>query len=128
METKDLMTKAITSVGPDMPLQKAHGLMLRMTARHLPVVSAKNQLLGILSDRDVLLHAIRDGDGFTYPPVGVEQVMTPSPITADLHTPVHVIASLMLEHKIDAIPVVSEGELVGLITSSDLLRLVASRG
>lgn len=125
MNARDVMTKAVTVVGPEMGLQMAHALMIRMTARHLPVVAANGKVIGIVSDRDVLLHAIRSGDGFVYPAVTVAEVMTPSPITAGLSTPISVIASLMLEHKIDAIPVIDRDELIGLVTSSDLVSIVA---
>ncbi len=126
METKELMTRSITSVGPQMTLQTAHELMLRMSARHLPVVDAGNRLVGILSDRDVLLAVGRQGDAFVYPQIPVANVMTPAPITAGVRTPIPVIASLMLEHKIDAVPVVADDQLVGLVTSTDLLALVAT--
>jgi acetoin utilization protein AcuB len=125
MEAVDLMTVAVTAVSPQLSIAEAHGLLLKLTARHLPVVEGK-RWVGILSDRDVLLRVGHDGDGFVYPKLQVRDVMTPSPITAGKHTPVAQLASLMLEHKIDAVPIVArENELLGLVTSSDLLKRVA---
>lgn len=126
MEAVNLMTVAVTTVSPEAPLEEAHRLMLQLTARHLPVVEG-NRLVGILSDRDVLLRVRHQGDGFFYPELPVREVMTTSPITAGKHTPVPQLASLMLEHKIDAVPIVArDNELIGLVTSSDLLKLVAA--
>jgi acetoin utilization protein AcuB len=124
MEALDLMTQSVTTITPDLTIQQAHALMLKMTARHLPVVIG-DKLVGILSDRDVLLCVTRVNDEFIYPDQKVAELMTSAPITAGRHTPVPQLAELMLDHKIDAVPIVgAKGELVGLVTSSDLLRVV----
>lgn len=126
MKAVRVMTLTLTSVSADLPIRQAHALMLELTARHLPVVDG-NKLVGILSDRDVLLSATQRGDDFVYPPLRVGDVMTADPITAEMTTPVSEVAQLMLEHKIDAVPIVSSaGELLGLVTSSDLIRVVAA--
>ena len=126
MEALDLMTHALTTVAADLPIRQAHELMLKMTARHLPVVKGA-RLIGILSDRDILLRVGRTDDGFVYPNLCVSDLMTPAPLTAGPHTPIPELATLLLEYKIDALPIVTgEATLVGLVTSSDLLRVVAA--
>lgn len=93
--------------------------------RHLPVVQAR-RLVGILSDRDVLLRATRDADGQIWVPnEPVETAMTPAPITCSMHTSVRWLAKTMIERHIDAVPVLrSDDELVGLVTSVDLMALL----
>ena len=124
MNAINVMTLAVTSVEPQMLIEDARALMLSLTARHLPVVS-NGKLVGIVCDRDLQLSASHDGAGFSYPSLQVGEVMTADPLTADMGTSVMQLARLMLEHKVDAIPIVTKlGLLVGLVTSSDMLHVV----
>jgi CBS domain-containing protein len=86
----------------------------------------RGHLLGILSDRDVLLRSSVDADGKIAPPRDpVALAMTPAPITCAPDTDVSQLARTMVERKIDAVPVLGKGgSLVGLVTSSDLLLLL----
>jgi IMP dehydrogenase len=79
------------------------------------------RLVGILSDRDLLQYGGFGEDLET--PVGA--AMTPAPLTCLITTTVSRVAQMMLDHKIDSVPVVDpSGLLVGLVTSSDLLQLL----
>jgi acetoin utilization protein AcuB len=93
--------------------------------RHMPVTRA-GLLLGIVSDRDVLLAAsTNDAGDVVVPAIPVGAVMTPSPITCEPSTSVADLARIMTERKIDAVPVLGpSGRLVGLVTSTDLLLLL----
>jgi acetoin utilization protein AcuB len=93
--------------------------------RHLPVVQA-GHLVGILSDRDILLRSTADLDGNAIAPRDpVALAMTPAPVTCGPDANVSELARTMVERKIDAIPVVgTSGSLIGLVTSSDLLCLL----
>jgi acetoin utilization protein AcuB len=121
MRTAAAMTREVIVVPPELPLASANRLMERRRIRHLPVVQG-GALLGILSDRDVLRHADAI-DRMT-----CAEAMTPAPITCAPATSVSRVAETMIEHKIDALPVVSEvGRLVGLVTSTDLLALLVDQ-
>lgn len=125
-EAEELMSLEVVTVPPELPIQAAHRLMLEHTLRHLPVVSGQ-RLVGIVSDRDVLLAITRDRDGgFVYPPVAVGEVMSLAPVSAGPGTSVAELARTMLDAKIDAIPIIAGKDvLVGLVTSSDLMRSLA---
>jgi acetoin utilization protein AcuB len=119
MRAYGAMTREVVVVSPAVSLMAARRMMQRSHVRHLPVVSG-GQLLGILSDRDMLRHADE--------PMTCGEAMTASPITCHPNTSVGRIAQLMLTHKIDSLPVIDDREvLVGLVTSSDLLALLAER-
>src|ERR1700761_848875 len=108
------MTREVVVVGTQMPLKAAWSLMRERRIRHLPVVLG-GRLVGILSDRDVLLRATADADGSVEVPVDpVALAMTPAVVTCGPDAKVSELASRMIEHKIDAIPVLgAKGALIG---------------
>jgi acetoin utilization protein AcuB len=124
MDARVTMTREVIAVIPELPLSAAWRLMERKRIRHLVVVRA-GELVGILSDRDVLLHA-RPGKGgdLDVPNEPVGAVMSPAPVTCEPSTSVAELARVMTERKIDAVPVLSGTRLVGLVTSTDLLLLL----
>jgi CBS domain-containing protein len=112
------MTRDVVVVSPTLSVGVAARLMQRVHVRHLPVIEAR-RLVGILSDRDLVNQA---------PGVTCGQAMTSAPVTCSQDASVGRVASLMLEHKIDSIPIVSvSGSLIGLVTSTDLLGLLVDR-
>lgn len=118
MNTTAIMTRDVVVVSPNVTVGAAVQMMERLNIRHLPVVEGR-RLAGILSDRDLLKH--RSG-------VACGKVMTPSPVTCSPESSVGRLAQLMLEFKIDSIPIVgADGTLTGLVTSTDLLGLLVDR-
>jgi acetoin utilization protein AcuB len=109
------MTRDVVVVSPTVTAGIAARMMERRRIRHLPVVE-DGRLVGILSDRDLLKRA---------PGISCGAAMTPAPVTCLPSTSVSQVAKLMLQHKIDSIPIVSySGSLTGLVTSTDLLGLL----
>jgi acetoin utilization protein AcuB len=120
MKTSSAMTRDIVVVSPSARLSEARRVMERMHIRHLPVV-AGGSLVGILSDRDLLRQQGDDEDR------QCREVMTQFPLICSPDTPVSQVAALMVDNKVDCVPVTSGGSLVGLVTSSDLLELLIRR-
>ena len=121
MRTAAAMTRDVVVVPPELLVGAARRIMKRSHIRHLPVVQ-QGRLMGILSDRDLLPYEGIDADGVE---TTVGEAMTRAPITCTITTSISRVAQIMLEHKIDSIPVVDPaGSLVGLVTSSDLLQLL----
>lgn len=125
MEAEKLMSVEVITVPPELSLEAAHRIMLDRELRHLPVVSGQ-KLAGIVSDRDLLLAIGRARDGaFIYPQLTVGEVMSLSPASAGPNASVAELAKAMIDAKIDALPVVTpQNVLIGLVTSTDLLRLL----
>lgn len=118
------MTRRLVVVPPELSLRSAWVIMERGNMRHLLVARA-GVLIGILSDRDVLLRASLAGSGdIEVPETLVGVAMTACPITCEPSTPVSELVQQMTDCQIDAIPVVKNGRLVGLVTSTDLLLLL----
>lgn len=128
MKTERIMTVNVTSISPEEKIENAWALMKRLNVRHL-LLGSRGELYGILSDRDLLLHARRDIDGtMKFPALTAGDATTFHPITCQPTASVGRVARMMIEHKIDAVPVVdSHGKLMGLVTSTDLLGLVADQ-
>ncbi len=126
MKTQRIMSVNVKCIAPEAPLSEAWAMMQHAGVRHLPV-RARGELYGILSDRDLLVHARRDVDGtMKFPPLTAGDATTFHPITCLPSASVGRVARMMLEHTIDSVPVVdAHGKLLGLVTSSDLLRLVS---
>ena len=118
MNTSTVMTRDVVVVSPTVTAGIAARMMERRRIRHLPVVEG-GRLVGILSDRDLLKRT---------PGVSCGAAMTAAPVTCFSNASVSHVAKLMLDHKIDSVPVVSHsGNLIGLVTSTDLLALLVDQ-
>lgn len=128
MKASTAMTRDVICLTEDEKLDDAWNTMTRFRIRHLPVFEG-DALVGILSDRDVLLHATAGGDGgMTVPSKPVREVMTPVPITCRPTATIAEVVDLMLTHRIDCVPVTTgPRNLVGLVTTTDLLMLLGER-
>lgn len=114
------MTRKVFVVPPDILLSAAWDLMCRERFRHLPVVSG-GILVGIVSDRDILVRAAMEDGTISVPNMRAGEVATPWPHVCTPDTDVRDVVRLMTERKIDAVPVVNgANQFVGLVTSTDL--------
>jgi acetoin utilization protein AcuB len=109
------MSKNVIVIGPDDFLSSAQEKMKRGEFRRLPVVK-DGRLIGIVTDRDLRQHI-----GFLEK-TKVNAAMTETLVTISPNDTIEKAAQLMLKHKIGGLPVVDEDELVGIITTSDLLQ------
>lgn len=124
MKADAVMTVDVTSVTPETTLEKAHALMRELDVRHLPVVHG-GRVVGIVSDRDLLAGGTRKRGRVTVPKGRVRRVMSRVTLTKGPGATISELAHLMIDEKIDAVPIVDgQRRLVGLVTSSDLLRLL----
>lgn len=132
MNVLDIMTRKVVCVYKSDSLAKAVDLMTIAGSHHLIVVEADGSLVGILSDRDckeALLSPIttfntRQQEQFANQ-IAVERIMSPAPITITPQVTVQEAAHLMLEKHIHALPVFHDGSVIGIVTSTDLLRVLA---
>ncbi len=122
MRVEELMRKKVETIGEDGSAEQALKRMRAGRLRHL-VVTRKKRVVGMVSDRDIagLLAGNLRIDRT------IDQVMSRSVAVVEPDTPVEDAAYLMRRKKIGALPVVSAGELVGIVTVSDLLDLVSRR-
>ncbi len=130
-QVRDLMTPDPITANPGMPLYEANTLMFENGVRRLPVVS-KGRLVGMVTLSDIqraLPTAFDAWDTDTQLKVSqlvVGDVMTPEPVTASPEDSLQAAAEQMLENQVSALPVVEDERVVGILTESDIFRLVVS--
>ncbi|MGW6059754.1 CBS domain-containing protein [Streptomyces sp. NPDC055189] len=114
---RDVMTPGIVAIGPDASLVEAAQLMRAQDIGHVLVATA-GRVVGVLTDRDITLRAVADGaDPLT---VSAQAVCTPNPVMVAPDDAVSSAVSLMLEYAVRRLPVVEDGQPVGMVTLSDL--------
>ena len=124
LTVSDLMTTALITRREGESIGRAELDMELADVRHIPVVDERSNLVGILSNRDVLRalgghHGKRIADS-----VHVGDIVSREVVTVDRDIPAHEAAELMLENKIGALPVIGDdGQLVGMVTETDFLRV-----
>ena len=106
-------------------------LMRERKVRRLPVVDASGKMIGIVSDKD-LLHAAPSPATtlsvyelhYLLAKLSVKQVMSSPVITVTSDTPLEEAARIMADNKIGGLPVVDDGALVGIITETDIFKVL----
>jgi acetoin utilization protein AcuB len=126
----DIMTRNPVTVTPRNAIRTAVNLMREVGCRRLPVVE-RGRLVGIITDRDLRRAAnspivVREQwyDNFILDHIEVASCMTPNPLTIHPSAPISEAARLMRDHKIGGLPVVAEGQVVGIVTETDLLNFL----
>lgn len=109
------MQKEVRTIKPSEPASMAKELFRRYDIHHLVVVDQKN-VVGLIADRDLF-----DVSADT----AVERAMAHPPVTITPNQTVRKAAALMTGHVIGSLPVVDDGKLVGIVTSYDLVALLA---
>ena len=130
MFVRDRMSSPAITVAPDTPFQDALQQMHDHGFRRLLVVDPKGNLVGIVSERD-LLHAAPSSATtlsiwevhYLLWKIQVRELMTKDVITTTPDTPIEDAASLMVTNKIGGLPVIDvNGNVVGVITETDIFR------
>lgn len=130
MLVAERMTRTpIITITPDMSVPDALRLMRDKKIRRLPVLDAQGKLVGIVSDKDLLLVAPSPATTLAIweitdllSKLKVEKVMTRDVITVTEDTPLEEAARIMADRKIGGLPVMQAGRLVGIITETDLFK------
>ena len=117
----DIMSRPPHCIENKQTLADALEVMEKYTYRHLPVTNADGDLVGMLSDRDLLKHRHEKQSK------KIEKVMTPEVLTALESARIQDVVRLMLHEKIGALPIVNDNyRLTGILTQTDILKIVAN--
>jgi CBS domain-containing protein len=138
MKVSDVMTRDVVTASPTMTLKQVASLLSERNIGGVPVVEG-DELLGIVSETDILfkergpssseglVHRLFGGDGAAEAAkVAAETVgdaMTAPAVTIDHWEPVAAAAAKMLAAGVNRLPVLKEGQLVGIVTRHDLIEV-----
>lgn len=134
LRVEDALEAVRHRVGADTPLLAVVDLMVREGVRALPVVGDGAEVLGIITSGDALAQVLKEG-----PPERATGVAAPRDLTARSIMTRTVLcvsedqrlaeaAQMMVNRKVDQLPVVRDGELIGIVTRDGILRALHPAG
>ena len=134
LAVRDLMTHRVYRVFPNTPVREVLELMGRHQLKAVPVVGEKREVLGVVSDRDILRHLLpaisRAGAGDSAAEAGdaalydapVREIMSRSVLCISEDQALGDVVSTMINKDVERMPVVQEGRLTGFLSRADVLR------
>ncbi|MDC3416505.1 CBS domain-containing protein [Aquibacillus salsiterrae] len=114
---KDIMSTDISFCTPNDSIVDAAKRMRDINVGAIPICSSNKELLGMVTDRDIVIRAVADGK---IENVKISQVMSNELISVEPGTSIQEASDLMARHQIRRLPVVERGEIVGMIALGDL--------
>lgn len=135
LTVRDLMTQNATTVMPEMKARDAVDIMVRKRLRALPVVGEKGEVLGIITEWDVmralLPHIPRAIESVELDDesedLTVREVMTRSVLCVAEDMGLEETVNLMINKKVEQCPVVNDSVFTGMLTRSDIIRKLFAR-
>ncbi|PIE81922.1 MAG: hypothetical protein CSA11_02070 [Chloroflexi bacterium] len=131
MLVKARMSKPVITVEPDLPIMEALNLMKTENIRRVPVVDGDGRLIGIVSDKDLLNASPSDATSlsvweisYLVGKITVKKVMTKNVFAVNENTPIEEAARIMVDNKVGGLPVMRGDRIVGIITESDLFKVL----
>ena len=146
MHARQVMTKRVITVAADATVYAAAEVLLGSGISAAPVIDADGKMIGIVSEADLMnrpeigtvpakswLQRLLADDSLLARDYirshshHVADVMTKKVVTADEHTDLSEVASLMQRHQVKRIPILRDGKIVGIVSRSNLLQGLLSR-
>lgn len=128
-----MSSPAITALHT-LTLPEARALMQHHHIRRLPVVDQDQRLIGVVTEGDISRVSASQGTDlreynlyYRVRDLPIGEIMSRPVFSVEPSTPILTVAQLMLEHKIGGVPVIDDDRVVGVITESDLFRLIVKR-
>jgi CBS-domain-containing membrane protein len=147
MKARDVRVAPVITASPNASIKSVAETFVRHQISAVPVVDDKGKVIGIISEGDLLhraeagtqshrpwwLRALIGSDALADEYVKaharkVADAMTRQVVTASPETPLHELAALLEKHSIKRVPIVENGQLVGVVSRANLVQAVASAG
>ena len=122
---RHVMTEAPKSLSPERTVADAAGLMEQYDIGVIPLADEHHALVGIVTDRDLVLRVLAKGRDPREVTLGEVSTRNPITITPDMN--IAEARDLMSEHRVRRLPVVKDGELVGILSLGDIAVQDASK-
>jgi CBS domain-containing protein len=115
MIAKEIMTRDIITVAPELTVRKLAMTLVKNQISGAPVAGKNGKMVGIVSEADIVAKKGKD----------VKAIMSKKVISVVEDTPVEEIAQLMTKHKIKRLPVMNSGKVVGIVSRADIVSAIA---
>jgi CBS-domain-containing membrane protein len=127
-----LMQTNVTTTSPEYTLADTQQIMLRHKIRHLPVVSESNELIGIITQKDIIRYITKTEkldvvihDSKLLQTCNTQELMTKKIVTAKTYDTLTDIIALVSTNEIGIIPIVNQqNKLEGIITQTDIIKIL----
>ncbi len=125
------MTKNPVTITPDASVVEASDLMKKEKVHRLPVLDKDKNLVGVISEKDILFATPSPASSLSIHEMAyllskltVKKIMSKNPVTISKDTPVEEAARLMVDQDLSCLPVVENGKLVGIVSKSDMFKIL----
>jgi CBS domain-containing protein len=115
MLAKNIMTRDIITVKPNMTVKQLAMLLIKNQISGAPVAAEDGKIVGVVSEADILAKKGRQ----------VKGIMSTQVVSINEETPVEEIAKLMATHKIKRLPVMKGNKIVGIVSRADIVSAIA---
>lgn len=114
MIARDIMTTNVITVGEDLKILEVCKVLTEKRVSGVPVMNKEGKLVGVVTERDLLLHN---------PLItSVKDIMTKEVVTVTEDTPAEEISRLLLTHSVKRVPVIRGEKIVGIVSRLDILK------
>ncbi|MBN1249652.1 MAG: CBS domain-containing protein [Anaerolineae bacterium] len=131
MLVKDRMTHRPVTVTPDTPVSEALNIMRQHKVRRMPVLDRRERLVGIVAEKDLLYASPSPATSLNVYEIGyllskltIKEIMTRDVVTITEEDPLEQAARVMVDNAVGALPVMRGDELVGIITETDIFKVL----
>ena len=125
------MTLNPVTISPEASVVEASTLMKKEKVHRLPVLDSDKKLVGVISEKDILFATPSPASSLSIHEMAyllakltVGSLMTKDPVTITKDVPVEEAARIMVDQDLSCLPVVDDGTLVGIVSKSDLFKIL----
>lgn len=116
---------------PEMTIKEASSLMKKSNIHRMPVLDEDKHLVGVISEKDIMLAAPSPAStlspyeiNYLLDKLTVGKIMSRNPVTITKDTPIEEATSIMIEKNISCLPVMENNMLIGIVTKTDLFKIL----
>jgi tRNA nucleotidyltransferase (CCA-adding enzyme) len=125
MKAAHIMRQPVLATTPWTPVHDVLAQLIMNDISGMPVVDRDGNVIGVVTQNDILRTFVEDG---TLGMLAVSGIMSPDPIMVDVETPLAEVMQTIYDEGILRVPVLEHGQLVGIISRSDLIMALAQPG
>ncbi|MEG1929717.1 MAG: CBS domain-containing protein [Anaerovorax sp.] len=118
MIVKNLMSTSIVCARKETPVHLLARQMKQENIGLIPICSDRNQVLGVVTDRDIVLRCVSENDIYKT----AEEIMTNNVAFVSPTMDTHHAALLLAKHQVRRLPVLENGKLIGMLALADIAR------